>query len=114
MAKKETQKIKSRPGLFGTTIHYDEKGRKIGESRLGFFGATIHTDAKGKLWARATMDSSAARIITTPRGIRWGAQIPVCSAHLRIGMKRDEGLARADRASGAERIRRLTGEKRAA
>ena len=33
MAKKETQKIKSRPGLFGTTIHYDEKGRKISEDR---------------------------------------------------------------------------------
>ena len=48
MGKKETQKIKSRPGLFGTTIHYDEMGCKIGESRPGFFGATIHTDAKGK------------------------------------------------------------------
>ena len=48
MARKETQKIKSRPGLFGTTIHYDEKGRKIGESSPGLFGATVHTDAKGK------------------------------------------------------------------
>ena len=48
MARKETAKIKSRPGLFGTIIHYDEKGRKIGESRQGIFGATIHTDAKGK------------------------------------------------------------------
>ena len=49
MARKEMQKIKSRPGLFGTTIHYDEKGRKIGGSRPDLFGATIHTDAKGKL-----------------------------------------------------------------
>lgn len=28
MARKEMQKIKSRPGLFGTTIHYEEKIRR--------------------------------------------------------------------------------------
>lgn len=48
MAKKPTTKIKSRPGLFGTTVHYDERGRKIGESRPGLFGDTVHYDAKGK------------------------------------------------------------------
>ena len=42
------KKVTSRPGLFGSTIHYDERGRKIGESRPGFFGDTVHYDAKGK------------------------------------------------------------------
>lgn len=36
MAKKE---ITSRPGLFGTTVHYDSNGRKVGESRPGLFGS---------------------------------------------------------------------------
>ena len=45
MAKKE---ITSRPGLFGTTNHYDSKGRKIGESRPGMFGTTNHYDANGR------------------------------------------------------------------
>ena len=30
MARKEMQKIKSRPGLFGTTIHCNAKRYKIG------------------------------------------------------------------------------------
>lgn len=33
-------KITSRPGWFGTTEHFDSKGRKIGESRPGLFGST--------------------------------------------------------------------------
>ena len=45
MAKKE---ITSRPGLFGTTQHYDSRGRKVGESRLGLFGSVNHYDAKGR------------------------------------------------------------------
>ena len=48
MARKPTTKIKSRPGLFGTTVHYDERGRKIGESRPGLFGDSVHYDANGK------------------------------------------------------------------
>lgn len=32
------KKVTSRPGLFGSTIHCDERGCKIGESRPGFFG----------------------------------------------------------------------------
>ena len=48
MTRKPTIKINSRPGLFGTTVHYDEKGRKIGESRPGLFGDTAHYDANGK------------------------------------------------------------------
>ena len=44
MAKKE---ITSRPGLFGTTNHYDSRGRKVGESRPGLFGTTNHYDATG-------------------------------------------------------------------
>lgn len=43
-----SKKITSRTGLFGTTVHYDEKGRKIGESRQGFFGGEVHYDAKGR------------------------------------------------------------------
>lgn len=45
MAKKE---ISSRPGLFGTTNHYDSNGKKIGESRPGLFGTTNHYDSKGR------------------------------------------------------------------
>ena len=45
MAKKE---ITSRPGMFGTTNHYDSRGRKVGESRPGLFGTTNHYDANGK------------------------------------------------------------------
>ena len=41
------QKITSRPGLFGSINHYDQKGHKIGSSRQGIFGSTIHYDAKG-------------------------------------------------------------------
>lgn len=48
MTRKNTNKVTSRPGLFGTTNHYDSRGKKIGESRPGFFGSTNHYDAKGK------------------------------------------------------------------
>lgn len=36
MAKKQ---IASRPGLFGTTNHYDNSGHKVGRSEPGFFGS---------------------------------------------------------------------------
>ena len=36
----------SRQGLFGTTIHYDSNGKKIGESRPGLFGMN-HYDSQG-------------------------------------------------------------------
>lgn len=42
------KKISSRPGMFGSTNHYDEHGRKIGEGRQGLFGDTIHYDARGR------------------------------------------------------------------
>ena len=42
------KKINSRPGLFGSTIHYDERGHKVGESRPGIFGDIVHYDARGK------------------------------------------------------------------
>ena len=41
------KKIKSRPGLFGSTVHYNEKGQKIGTSYNGAF-KTDHYDAHGK------------------------------------------------------------------
>ena len=39
--------ITSRPNIFGGTSHYDEHGKKIGESRPAIFGSTNHYDAKG-------------------------------------------------------------------
>lgn len=39
--------ITSRPNIFGRTSHYDEHGKKIGESRPAIFGGTNHYDAKG-------------------------------------------------------------------
>ena len=42
------KKINSRPGFFGSTIHYDERGHKVGESRPGIFGDIVHYDSKGK------------------------------------------------------------------
>ena len=41
------KKIKSRPGLFGSTVHYNERGQKVGTSYKGAF-KTDHYDAKGK------------------------------------------------------------------
>lgn len=41
-------KIKSVPGLFGTTKHYDEHGRYLGYSQPGLFGSTNHYDASGR------------------------------------------------------------------
>ena len=41
--------IKSRPGLFGYTNYYDEKGRCVGKSRPGAFGTTVYFDKKGRL-----------------------------------------------------------------
>ena len=40
-------KITSREGLFGTTIHYDENGHKVGETLPGFFGGTNYYDNDG-------------------------------------------------------------------
>ena len=37
MAKK---KFTSRPGLFGSTNHYDSSGNKIGESHTSFWGGS--------------------------------------------------------------------------
>ena len=39
--------IKSYPGMFGQTNHYDEHGKKIGESWPGVFGGTDHYDTHG-------------------------------------------------------------------
>ena len=32
------KKITSRPGLFGSTVHYDEKGHRVGRTTKGGFG----------------------------------------------------------------------------
>ena len=39
---------KSVEGLFGVITHYDEQGRKIGESRPGLMGKYENYDASGK------------------------------------------------------------------
>ena len=41
-------KMTSRPGLFGETNYYDERGRKVGESRPGLFGGTNYYDESGR------------------------------------------------------------------
>ena len=46
MAKKY---IKSRPGLFGYTNYYDERGRCVGKSRPGALGSTGYFDEKGRI-----------------------------------------------------------------
>jgi hypothetical protein len=38
----------SRRGLFGSTIHYDANGKRIGKSVPGIFGTTNHYDSSGK------------------------------------------------------------------
>ena len=43
------KRIKSRPGLFGYTNYYDERGRCVGKSRPGAFGTTVYFDEKGRL-----------------------------------------------------------------
>ena len=42
------EKITSRPGWFGTTVHYDSSGRMVGKSCPGLFGSTIHYDKNGR------------------------------------------------------------------
>lgn len=42
------RRIKSRPGLFGMTYYYDEKGTPIGKSRPGLLeGTRVYTDLQG-------------------------------------------------------------------
>lgn len=45
----DRKRIKSRPGLFGYTNYYDERGRCVGKSRSGAFGTTVYFDEKGRL-----------------------------------------------------------------
>lgn len=44
----EGKRIKSRPGLFGYTNYYDERGRYVGKSRPGALGTTVYFDEKGR------------------------------------------------------------------
>ena len=74
-----SKKITSRTGLFGTTVHYDEKGRKIGESRPGFFGGEVHYDAKGIGSGARKIPSLGRRFITTARDTRSEGRIPASS-----------------------------------
>lgn len=75
MAKKE---ITSRLGLFGTTNHYDSRGKKIGESRPGLLGQpTITTQKAEKLEAALPVSSQAAFIVML-RGTRLALPMMVC------------------------------------
>ena len=62
-----SKKVTSRPGFFGSMLHYDEKGRKIGESRPGLFGDIIHYNAKGQKVGVSHPGLLAARFTPTTR-----------------------------------------------
>ena len=55
-----SKKITSRTGLFGTTVHYDEKGRKIERAVRASSGGEVHYNAKGRREGRASPVSLAA------------------------------------------------------
>ena len=58
------KRIKSRPGLFGYTNYYDERGRCVGKSRPGAFGTTVYFDEKGRLVGKVVKDSLQKRYTT--------------------------------------------------
>lgn len=63
MAKKAT----SRPGLFGSTNHCDERGRKTDESRPGFIESAVHYDASEKKVGESTPDFLTALVFASMR-----------------------------------------------
>ena len=94
-----SKKITSRTGLFGTTVHYDEKGRKIGESRPGFFGGEVHYDAKGRKVGKSqpglfggnvNYDANGHRVGRTENSF-FGSQVHYDSKGHKIG-RTDTGL----------------------
>lgn len=59
------QRIKSRPGLFGTVYYYDEDGNPIGKSRPGLFeGTRVYTDQNGR-YAGKSRDGFLAKKVFT-------------------------------------------------
>ena len=68
-----SKKITSRPGLFGTTNHYDSTGKKVGYSRPGAFGTTVHYDADGNRSGRSTPGVFASAVHYDEEGHRIGA-----------------------------------------
>ena len=114
-----SKRITSRTGLFGTTVHYDEKGRKIGESRPGFFGGEgfimqrlsgrglafieidgeVHYDAKGRkvgesqpglFGGNVNYDANGHRVGRTENSF-FGSQVHYDSKGHKIG-RTDTGL----------------------
>ena len=75
MAKKE---ITSRPGLFGTTSHYDSRGRQVGESRPGLFGTTNHYDANGKKVGSSSPGLFGSTNLGIPTVAMWGIAPLAC------------------------------------
>ena len=59
------KKIVSKPGLFGTTVHYDERGKVVGKSSPGMFGSTVHYDANGKIVGKSSPGFLEVRYIMT-------------------------------------------------
>ena len=62
-----SKKVTSRPGFFRAMLHYDEKGRKIGEIRPGLFGDMIHSTLRARRSASAIPGFWAARFTPTTR-----------------------------------------------
>lgn len=72
---------KSRPGLFGGYVNYDEKGKKVGVSRPSIFLAVIITMIRTvKKLALLVLDFSVTIIITMPKVAKPALLAPASSA----------------------------------
>jgi hypothetical protein len=59
------QRIKSRPGLFGTIYYYDENGNPIGQSRPGLLeGTRVYTDQNGRYVGKSRPGYLAKEVFT--------------------------------------------------
>ena len=59
------QRIKSRPGLFGTVYYYDEHGNPIGKSRPGLLeGTRVYTDQNGRYAGKSRSGFLAKEVFT--------------------------------------------------
>ena len=100
------KKIVSKPGLFGTTVHYDERGKVVGKSSPGMFGSTVHYDANGKIVGKSSPGFLEVRYIMTIITEQLENLRPVFSV-VRITMiPRDAARAKAPPVSSAARILR--------
>lgn len=66
------KKVRSVKNIFGETVHYDEHGKKIGESRTNFWGGTTHYDARGHKVAETTSNFWGGKTTRDTRGHKIG------------------------------------------